>query len=66
LHLLLILKRYHQGRSKFIVANAMAGKIGWTLDRFRKARNRLEELGRFAACTLEVAGRAIRPYIAGL
>ncbi len=45
LALLLVLKRHHWSREQFVVANEMAGMLGWSLSSFRAARKRLEDQG---------------------
>ena len=39
------LKRHHNDRSTFCVANAMTEKLGWGLSKFRAARRELVEVG---------------------
>jgi Primase C terminal 1 (PriCT-1) len=53
--LLMVLRRYHHCRKEFALGKAMAGKLGWSLPRFRAARSRLEQEG-FIAC-LHPGGR---------
>jgi Bifunctional DNA primase/polymerase, N-terminal len=43
--LLAILERYHAGNDTFVLANSMADKLGWTLPRFRNARDHLQAKG---------------------
>lgn len=46
LTLLMVLRRLHSGRLEFALAKAMAGKtLRWTVPRFRKARQHLENQG---------------------
>jgi hypothetical protein len=42
--LLAVLERHHGGNDKFILANEMANKMGWSLPRYRLARGCLETL----------------------
>src|SRR5262249_34971576 len=39
--LLVVLERYHGGNDRFVLANEMAAKMGWGLDRWRAAREGL-------------------------
>jgi hypothetical protein len=43
--LLVLLERYHGGNDRFVLAKAMAEKMGWTLPRWRAARSALTEAG---------------------
>jgi Bifunctional DNA primase/polymerase, N-terminal/Primase C terminal 1 (PriCT-1) len=43
--LLLVLERYHGGNASFVLANAMTIKMGWTLARWRAARDYLVKHG---------------------
>lgn len=43
--LLSILRRQHEGSGEFILAKAMADRLGWTLRAFKAARNVLVERG---------------------
>lgn len=45
LALYILLRRHHAGRADFILANALAKSLGWTLPRFKRAREALEEEG---------------------
>jgi hypothetical protein len=45
LALLVMLRRFHYGREEFALAKAMAGKLGWSLKRFKDARGRLVTSG---------------------
>jgi hypothetical protein len=49
LALLLKLRRHHWEKTEFVVANAMAPSLGWTLPRFRAARRTLVE-GSYLVC----------------
>jgi hypothetical protein len=53
--LLMMLRRHHNCRNEFALSNATATKFGWTLRRFRAARDWLEEKG-FLVC-LHPGGR---------
>lgn len=44
--LLARLRKEHWDRPVFVLANAMAGSLGWTVRRFKAARNYLVECGR--------------------
>jgi hypothetical protein len=44
--LLMILRSNHQNRAEFALGKAMAAKLGWTIPRFKKARTKLETVGK--------------------
>jgi hypothetical protein len=44
--LLIFLKRAHSGRKQFVLANATADLLGWSLVQFKKARDHLVKIGR--------------------
>ena len=46
LTLLMLLRSWHYGRDEFVLANPTHKKIGWTLVKFRTARDRLVEAGK--------------------
>ena len=66
LALLLILRRNHFGRDSFVIANGMAGSLGWRLPRFREARSRLESYGAVECSIVAVEESAIRRYFGSL
>lgn len=43
--LLSIVRRHHAGSNQFILANAMADSLGWSVNSFKAARSSLERLG---------------------
>jgi hypothetical protein len=50
-YLMALLKRHHWGRD-FVLTKAMAAALGWTLPRWRRARNLLVRFG-IIACIHE-------------
>jgi hypothetical protein len=53
--LLLVLARYHGGNSEFALAKPMAAKLGWTVPRWRDARDYLVSHGYI--CLIRHGGR---------